>query len=189
MLNTPAPALQASGWLNTPAPLSLDALRGRVVVLSAFQMLCPGCVSHGLPQATRLHEAFAPEDLQVIGLHSVFEHHAVMTPEALRVFVHEYRLRFPIAIDAPGIGTPLPRTMQAYGLRGTPSLVLIGRDGRVALNHFGHLDDLALGALVGQLIQQPAADAAVPRTGPAAHAPTRPPADAAHCSPAGCALP
>lgn len=189
MLNTPAPALQASGWLNTPAPLSLDALRGRVVVLSAFQMLCPGCVSHGLPQATRLHEAFAPEDLQVIGLHSVFEHHAVMTPEALRVFVHEYRLRFPIAIDAPGIASPLPRTMQAYGLRGTPSLVLIGRDGRIALNHFGHLEDLALGALVGQLIQQPAAEAPVPRAGPATPGAAPAPTGPAHCSPAGCVRP
>ena len=36
-------------------------------------MLCPACVSHGLPQAARLRETFAPEDLAVIGLHTVFE--------------------------------------------------------------------------------------------------------------------
>jgi hypothetical protein len=90
-----APPISASLWLNTPAPLTLDQLRGRVVVLHAFQMLCPGCVSHGLPQAMEIQRTFDPQTLAVIGLHSVFEHHDVMTPAALRVFVHEYRLTFP----------------------------------------------------------------------------------------------
>ena len=59
----PAPPLQVAHWFNTPAPLTLDSLRGRVVVLHAFQMLCPGCVEHGIPQARRVHEAFAPDQL------------------------------------------------------------------------------------------------------------------------------
>lgn len=46
-----APPLQVSEWLNTPQPISLAPLRGRVVVLHAFQMLCPACVAHGLPPA------------------------------------------------------------------------------------------------------------------------------------------
>ena len=37
-----APELQTSGWLNTPQALTLAALRGKVIVLHAFQMLCPG---------------------------------------------------------------------------------------------------------------------------------------------------
>ena len=49
-LDLPAPPLQVSHWFNTPGPLSLEALRDRVVALHAFQMLCPGCVAHGLPQ-------------------------------------------------------------------------------------------------------------------------------------------
>jgi thiol-disulfide isomerase/thioredoxin len=145
-----APPLLVSAWLNSASPLTLSALRGRVVMLHAFQMLCPGCVSHGLPQATRVHEMFAEDDVAVVGLHTVFEHHAVMGADALKVFIHEYRLRFPIGIDQRGAG-PLPLTMQAYALQGTPSLVLIDRVGRVRLNHFGRIDDLALGALLGQL--------------------------------------
>jgi len=31
-------------WLNTPKPLNLSDLRGKVVAIEAFQMLCPGCV-------------------------------------------------------------------------------------------------------------------------------------------------
>jgi len=172
------PALQVDGWLNTPAPLTLADLRGQVVVLHAFQMLCPGCVSHGLPQAARVHEAFAGQPLQVIGLHSVFEHHAVMNRAALEAFVHEYRLRFPIAIDAPGAGTPLPRTMQALGLRGTPSLVLIDKAGRIALHHFGAIDDLALGARIGRLLAEAAPAAGAGAHGAAASAAASP-ADAA----------
>ncbi|MBA3592228.1 MAG: redoxin family protein [Polaromonas sp.] len=149
-----APTLQVRQWLNTPAPISLEGLRGRVVVLHAFQMLCPGCVSQGVPQAKRIQAAFPAEDLVVIGLHTVFEHHAVMNAEALQVFVHEYGLSFPIGIDQPAERGPVPLTMQAYGLRGTPSLIVLDRRGQVCLNHFGHLDDFRLGALLGRLIEK-----------------------------------
>ena len=53
-----APELQTTDWLNTDEPVLLGALRGKVVVVEAFQMLCPGCVSHGLPQAMRVHRVF-----------------------------------------------------------------------------------------------------------------------------------
>ena len=49
-----APALFVSQWLNTPAPIDLADLRGKVVAIFAFQMLCPACVAHSLPQATQL---------------------------------------------------------------------------------------------------------------------------------------
>lgn len=150
-----APELEIAQWLNTDAPITLQGLRGKVVVVHAFQMLCPGCVAHGLPQAAAMHALFDPRDVAVLGLHSVFEHHAVMTPQALKAFVHEYRLGFPIGIDTPGSGNnPIPRTMQAYGLRGTPSLLLIDRMGRLRVNHFGRIDDMRVGALVAQLVAE-----------------------------------
>jgi peroxiredoxin len=156
-----APELQISQWLNTSAPISLSQLRGRVVVLHAFQMLCPGCVAHGLPQATLIRETFPENEVAVIGLHTVFEHHAVMTADALRAFVHEYRLSFPIGIDMPAQRGAIPKTMSAYELRGTPSLVLIDRDGAVRLNHFGRIDDMRVGAIIGQLVAQPGGQSVV----------------------------
>lgn len=147
-----APPLEVARWLNTDTPLTLDALRGRVVMLHAFQMLCPGCVAHGLPQAAKAHEMFGRSDLVVIGLHTVFEHHAVTGADALEAFVHEYRLQFPIGIDTPAARGPIPLTMQAYDLGGTPSVVLIDREGRIRLNQLGRVDDMALGAFIGKLI-------------------------------------
>lgn len=154
-----APPISASQWLNTPMPLALDQLRGRVVVLHAFQMLCPGCVSHGLPQAAGIQQAFDARAVTVIGLHSVFEHHDVMTPAALRVFVHEYRLTFPIAVDQPSETRSLPQTMQAYAMQGTPTLVLIDARGRLRAQHFGAVSDLIVGAEIGRLLAEVEASA------------------------------
>lgn len=136
-------------------PLSLEALRGRVVVLHAFQMLCPGCVQHGLPQAQRLQAAFDPAAVAVVGLHTVFEHHEAMTVVSLRAFLHEYRIAFPVGIDAPGAEGPVPQTMQAYGLHGTPSLLLIDRAGRLRRHSFGADDDVTVGAAIATLLAEP----------------------------------
>jgi peroxiredoxin len=152
-----APEWEVSTWFNTKTPLRLGDLRGRVVVLHTFQMLCPGCVYHGLPQAQRVHEAFRKKDVAVVGLHTVFEHHEAMTPTALAAFVHEFRLTFPIGVDVPGEPLGVPKTMAAYGFRGTPSLVLIDRQGFIRKHSFGREDDLMLGAEIATLIHAPLA--------------------------------
>ena len=132
-----APELEMSAWINTPKALTLAGLKGKVVVVHAFQMLCPGCVSHGLPQATAIHEMFADDEVQVIGLHTVFEHHGVMTVEALQAFVSEYRLAFPIAVDLPSTLGTIPSTMKKYSMQGTPTLIIIDQQGCIRLHHFG----------------------------------------------------
>jgi len=63
----------------------------------------------------------------LIALHTVFEHHNVMSPEALEVFIHENRLTFPIGIDAPDGRGGVPLTKRAYKIQGTPTLILIDR--------------------------------------------------------------
>lgn len=150
----PAPALYAARWLNAAEPLTLDRLRRRVVVIEAFQMLCPGCVSHGLPQARRVRETFSEADVAVLGLHSVFEHHDAQTPTALAAFLHEYRIGFPVAVDAPGEDGGMPKTMAAFGMQGTPTLVLIDRLGCRRAQHFGHVSDMRLGAEIMALITE-----------------------------------
>lgn len=172
----PAPPLKVAHWLNAQTPLSLDAMRGRVVFVVAFQMLCPGCVSHGLPQAQRVRAAFAEDDVEVIGLHTVFEHHEAQgSKEALAAFLHEYRIGFPVGIDAPSAGGGTPVTMRAYNMQGTPTTILIDREGRLRLQKFGHLDDLHLGASIATLLGE------APAVGSAS--------DQAGCSDEGCKAP
>ena len=45
--------------------------------------------------------------------------------------------------------------IEAFQLRGTPSLVVIDRAGRIRLNAFGQIDDLAVGAALARLIDEP----------------------------------
>lgn len=150
----PAPPWHVEQWFNTEQPLSLEALRGKVVVLEAFQMLCPGCVSHGLPQAGRVRDTFDPEQVAVIGLHTVFEHHAAMAPTSLAAFIHEYRIKFPVGVDKAGSDVDIPQTMQAYAMPGTPTLTLIDAQGRIRHQHFGQISDLVLGAEIATLVNE-----------------------------------
>ncbi len=148
-----APDIRASQWFNTDHDLTLGDLRGKVVVMEAFQMLCPGCILHGIPLAQAVQRTFPPDQVAVIGLHSVFEHHAAMTPVSLGAFLHEFRVTFPVAVDAAGDG-PMPQTMTAYQMRGTPSLILIDQAGEVRAHHFGQISELRLGAEIATLLAE-----------------------------------
>jgi len=149
--------LLVSKWLNTNDEISLDKLRGNVVLVYVFQMLCPTCIRHSIPQANKVHELFALENLQVLGLHSVFEHHDAMKETSLRAFVHEFRVKFPVAIDKESIRKKgiIPQTMEQYSMQGTPTLLIYDKKGELKLQHFGHLEDMELGFIVGTLISEP----------------------------------
>lgn len=150
------PEFAITGWLNAPEPLSLARLRDRVVVVLAFQMLCPSCVEHAIPQAKRLRARFNPDQVAIVGLHSVFENHQAMTPTSLEVFVRQYELPFPVAIDAPALDSDgatsergavgVPQTMAAYQMQGTPTLLIFDRAGRLRRHYFGKPDDIMLAA-------------------------------------------
>jgi peroxiredoxin len=157
-----APDLDVALWLNSDG-VALADLQGRVVVLEAFQMLCPACVNHSLPQATRLQRTYSNDDLVVVGLHTVFEHHDVMGSDALATFVAEFRYTFPIGVDRhDNPSDRIPATMRAYALQGTPSTVLIDRNGRIRSSALGAIDDLRLGTAIGRLLAEPRRDAIAP---------------------------
>ena len=87
----------------------------------------------------------------MLGLHTVFEHHAAMTPVSLAAFLHEYKIRFPVGVDMPQ-ATGMPVTMSAYAMQGTPTLILVDAQGRLHKQWFGAPPDLAVGAEIMRLI-------------------------------------
>ena len=56
------------GWLNTDKPLSIAALKGKVVLLDFWTYGCINCI-HIIPDLKKL-EAKYPNQLVVIGVHS-----------------------------------------------------------------------------------------------------------------------
>ncbi|TDF38405.1 TlpA family protein disulfide reductase [Alteromonadaceae bacterium M269] len=150
-----APELIVQEWIGANQDLSLQSLRGKVILVEAFQLLCPGCVSHAIPQIKKVRSHFPESDLAVLGIHTVFEHHEAMQRETLTAFMHEYKINFPVAIDKPGVGTPIPQTMNLYNMRGTPTTLLIDKQGQLKAHYFGMIEDIKLGAEIAKLIAEP----------------------------------
>lgn len=140
--------IEVSKWLNTEG--GFQPPLGKVVAIHAFQMLCPGCVLHGIPQSQRLHSSFNKEHVSVLGLHTVFEHHAAMTEVSLKAFLHEFRVPFPVGIDV-ATDQAIPKTMRKFRLQGTPSWLIFDRNGDLKIHHFGQIEDISLGAEVARL--------------------------------------
>ena len=132
--------LTVQEWLNSPEGYNLDVKAPRVKVIHAFQMLCPGCVYHGIPQTIELYERLKDHNVDVVGLHTVFENHHAMGPESLKVFIKEFRLPLPVGIDQHVEGKWMPETMKAYDLQGTPSTIVIDQQGEIRVKHFGIID-------------------------------------------------
>lgn len=153
-----APPLRVSHWFTSDQAITLDALRGKVVMIHAFQMLCPGCVLHATPQAVRLWEHYRQSprvnDFALLGLHTVFEHHEVMTPAALQVYLYEFRIPFPVGVDRPGVDDPIPQTMRTYNTQGTPSTLLIDAAGQLRAHGFGYEPDDKLMATIDALLDE-----------------------------------
>ncbi len=158
MEKSKAPELIISEWINTKKPLTIEnqVKKNKVIVIYAFQMLCPGCVSHSIPQSKIVHEFFADKGVVVIGLHTVFEHHEAMTAISLKAFLHENRVLFPVGIDAPSedMNDPIPKTMRTYNMQGTPTLLLIDKKGNLRKQTFGLVHDLQLGAEIMALLKE-----------------------------------
>jgi len=147
------PALITAQFYNAPEAPTLEKLKGKVVVLVGFQMLCPGSLRHALPQAERLARAFNADEVAVVGLHMVFENHKDMTPSLLEPFLKSEHISIPILVDAAN-GAGIPRTMEAYGMQGTPALLLFDRQGRLRRHYLGAVDDVRLGAEIMALCME-----------------------------------
>ena len=106
----------AVAWLNVPAPLSLQALRGKVVLLDFWTYGCINCI-HVLPDLQRLEARFGHE-LVVIGIHAAKFTNEKAT-ENIRQIIRRYGIRHPVANDAEF------RIWRAYAVRAWPSRVII----------------------------------------------------------------
>lgn len=141
------PEFQASAWFNAATPPTIKDLKGKVVVLAAFQQHCPGSLRHGIPQAARLAASFSDDEVVVIGLNTPFEETKAQDKAALEKFVADHGLKFPVALDKTN-GKSLPKTMEAYEIQGTPTVLIFDRQGRLRRHYLGQVDDLRLGAEV-----------------------------------------
>ena len=115
-------------WLNVDAPLSIAALRGKVVLLDFWTYGCINCI-HIIPDLERLEAEYA-EELVVIGVHS-----AKFTNEGdtdnIRNVIARYGLEHPVVNDSDFA------VWDRWGVNAWPTVVLIDPAGNIVGGHAG----------------------------------------------------
>lgn len=138
----PAPAWANTSWLNTPddRPVTLESLRGRVVLLNFWTFTCWNCTG-AIPSLVDYDRKYRGEGLTIIGMHRpefppyAGEHDRGNVAKALR----KYHIEYANAQDNDHT------TWDLYDIQYWPSYVLIDRRGNIRYEGAGefHLDDAA----------------------------------------------
>lgn len=127
-----APAFAGLGpWFNT-SPLTIEGLRGRVVLVDFWTFGCVNCINT-LPHLQRWHQRYAARGLIIVGVHTpefAFER----DPSAVQAAIRRHGLGYAVAMDNGHA------TWQAWRNRYWPALYLVDRDGRVVFHHIGEGD-------------------------------------------------
>jgi len=118
-----APSLSgAVDWLNVAAPVTIDQLRGKVVILDFWTYGCVNCM-HVLRDLKTLEQRFADE-LVVIGIHSAKFANEKSTDNLKRILVR-YEIEHPVANDAN------LEIWRRYGVQAWPTRVIIDPAGNL----------------------------------------------------------
>jgi cytochrome c biogenesis protein CcdA/thiol-disulfide isomerase/thioredoxin len=153
----PAPNFTGiTAWLNTPGgkPLSLRALRGKVVLVDFWTYSCINC-QRSLPHVEAWYSEYAKDGLVVVGVHTpefAFEH----VVSNVRAQAAALGVRYPVAIDDNYA------TWNAYSNQYWPADYLIDAQGNVRSVHFGEGGYSTMGDLIRQLLQAARPHVAVP---------------------------
>jgi cytochrome c biogenesis protein CcmG/thiol:disulfide interchange protein DsbE len=105
-------------------PVQLAKYQGKFVYVDFWASWCGPC-RQSFPWLNEMQARYGARGLQVVGVNLDAK------GEDARKFLAEYPARFQIAFDAAGA------TPRAYGIKGMPSSVLVGPDGKVLFLHAG----------------------------------------------------
>jgi thiol-disulfide isomerase/thioredoxin len=131
------------GWLNTDKPLSLAALRGKVVLLDFWTYGCINCI-HIIPDLKRLEKKY-PNELVVIGVHSAkFENEK--DTENIRRIILRYEIEHPIVNDADF------KIWRSYAVDAWPTRYLIDPAGYIIGRTSGEGDYEIFDKAIGETI-------------------------------------
>ncbi len=113
---------------------ALSEWSGRPLLINFWATWCGPCV-HEMPILDALRREQPDGGLEVVGI-------ALDDPDAVRRFVADLKVAYPVLLDAPG---PRDASVRLGDRRGVlPYSVLIGRDGRVLAQRAGSFDRSSL---------------------------------------------
>ena len=116
-----APNFEVSDWVQG-APTNFDQEKDHIVLVEVFQVNCPGCFMHALPEAIKIYNKYKDEGVRVIGIATAFEDYDKNTLDNLKMLAQtgevvgetknalsmygqlqngklSYKIPFPLAMD------------------------------------------------------------------------------------------
>jgi thiol-disulfide isomerase/thioredoxin len=123
-----APALEKGDWINSE-PLTLNGLRGRVVILDFWTFGCYNC-RNTLPSIKGWDAKYRGQGLTIIGVHTP-EFDTEKTVENVRSEVASLGLHYPVVTDNDY------STWNAYGVEAWPTIFVLDKSGRIRWQHVG----------------------------------------------------
>ena len=129
-VGTAAPELADGTWFNS-GPMSLQSLRGKIVVLDFWTFKCGNCIDV-LPTINEWNRKYAGKGVVFIGVHTPETDEEADT-SSLRTFLHASNIQFPVVTDNGYT------TWNRYRVQFWPSTFLIDREGMVRKFHYGEL--------------------------------------------------
>jgi cytochrome c biogenesis protein CcmG/thiol:disulfide interchange protein DsbE len=143
LVGRPAPAF-ALATLDG-APVSLEAHRGKVVVVNFWASWCyPACYEEA-PVLERNWRGYRDRGVVVMGVDIQDKR------EAAQKFVGDFGLTFPVAQDLKGT------VSVDYGVYGVPETFFVDRQGRIRVKHVGAVTDDVFKTTVERLLAETAA--------------------------------
>ncbi|MBP0588686.1 thioredoxin family protein [Paraburkholderia sp. LEh10] len=118
-------------WLNSQ-PLTLQQLRGKVVLVDFWTYTCINCI-HTLPETEGWYQKYKDKGLVVIGVHTP-EYGFERETKNVSAAIAQYGLHYPVAQDNHYA------TWNAYGNQYWPAFYLIDKKGNVVYSHYGEGD-------------------------------------------------
>jgi peroxiredoxin len=81
-----APNLKIGEWVQG-VPTNIDKEKGKVVVVEVFQVNCPGCFLHGIPEVIGVYNNTDKSEVKVLGIATAFEDYDKNTLDNLRLLL------------------------------------------------------------------------------------------------------
>lgn len=114
--------------------ISLDSYLGKKSVLVVFWSFFCGPCREEVPLLDEIAKEFAPKDLEMLAVNL----DGKKLEKAVQKYVSENKFTFRVLWEE--MQGSSYKTADAYGVNGTPSMVLIGLDGKISWSHIGKED-------------------------------------------------
>lgn len=113
----PLPQGQAQRLSGGQASLPED-FKGQLAVMLFWQKDCRSCQEE-MPEAEKFYQANKDKGFTIVAIN------IANTPDEVRQAISSMGITYPVLVDQKG------SLMEPYGIRATPTVIVLGRDGRI----------------------------------------------------------